>query len=236
SAPPHATLAEQVEEYLADVQRVRAKGPYLLSGFSGGGAMILEMARRLRAQGHVVGPLLFFDAWNPAAPPRDFAGKLRGHGELFRELGPRYAQMFAERWLRYRAQEALRAAAPTLAERLWEPPVAMGEVADAWDTWIVDYQPQPYDGDAVLFRVRADRSRGELDYSEDEQNGWGGVIQGGIEIIDVPGTHTSIVEEPHVRALAQSVRNVLDRALRRFGLDERGAHRPALTAVDDVQA
>jgi thioesterase domain-containing protein/acyl carrier protein len=235
SAPPHATLQDQVEEYLADVQRVRAKGPYLLSGFSGGGAMILEMARRLRAQGHVVGPLLFFDAWNPAAPPRDLQGKLRGHAGLFRELGPRYAQVFAERWLRYRAQEALRAAAPAIADRIWEPPVAMGAVADAWERWIEHYRPEPYEGDAVLFRVRADRSRGELDFSEDEQNGWGGVVLGGIEIIEVPGSHTSIVEEPHVRALAQSVRNVLDRALRRFGLDERGA-RPARNTVDDAQA
>ncbi|MET0283871.1 MAG: beta-ketoacyl synthase N-terminal-like domain-containing protein [Polyangiales bacterium] len=230
STPPHATLEAQVDEYLADMQRVRAKGPYLLSGFSGGGAMILEMARRLRAQGHVVGPLLFFDAWNPAAPPRDLAGKLRGHSELFRELGPRYAQVYAERWLRYKAQDALRAAAPKIAERIWEPPVAMGAVGDAWDRWILDYQPTPYDGDAVLFRVRADRSRGELDYSEDEQNGWGGVVTGGIEIIDVPGSHTSIVEEPHVRALAQSVRNVLDRALRRFGLDARGSMRPTQDA------
>jgi 3-oxoacyl-(acyl-carrier-protein) synthase/thioesterase domain-containing protein/acyl carrier protein len=235
SVPPHATLEAQVEEYLADVQRVRAKGPYLLSGFSGGGAMILEMARRLRAQGHVVGPLLFFDAWNPAAPPRDLGGKLRGHADLFRELGPRYAQVYAERWLRYKAQDALRAAAPTIADRIWEPPVALGAVADAWEEWIVDYQPAPYEGDAVLFRVRADRSRGELDYSEDEQNGWGGVVLGGIEIIDVPGSHTSIVEEPHVRALAQSVRNVLDRSLRRLGLDERGSSRPSRNTPDDAR-
>jgi 3-oxoacyl-(acyl-carrier-protein) synthase/thioesterase domain-containing protein/acyl carrier protein len=236
SAPPHTTIEAQVEEYLSDVQRVRAKGPYLLSGFSGGGAMILEMARRLRAQGHVVGPLLFFDAWNPAAPGRDLGSKLRGHAGLFRELGPRYAQMFTERWVRYRAQELLRAAAPAVADRIWEPPVALGAVADAWDVAIADYHPAPYEGNAVLFRVRADRSRGELDFSEDEQNGWGGVILGGIEIIDVPGSHTSIVEEPHVRALAQSVQGVLERALRRLGDDERNNQPPSRVppASDDT--
>jgi hypothetical protein len=40
------------------------------------------------------------------------------------------------------------------------------------------------------------------------------VIRGPIQVIDVPGNHNSLLEEPHVRTLAQRVRTALDRALR----------------------
>lgn len=211
---PHETLAAMVDEYVADVLRLFPQGPYLLAGFSGGGAMILEIAHRLRARELVVGPLLFLDAWNPATPERTTREKLRAHSNLFRELGPRYAALFAQRAVSSRMQQLLHDHAPSLADRIWESSGRSGMVEHAWETAAAAYQPQPYAGDAVLFRVRANRARGELEWSDDEQNGWGDVVLGGFEVIDVPGTHTSLVEEPHVRTLAQSMRTVLDRTLR----------------------
>jgi len=210
---PHDTLEAMVDEYLQDSARVCAKGPYFLSGFSGGGAIILELARKLACQGQSVGPLLFFDAWNPAAPSRSLPQNVRAHAALFRDLGPRYAQLYASRLATERLQSTLRRRAPSIADRIWEAVPSLGEVGQAWELAAAHYVPAPYDGSAVLFRVRADRSRGELDHSDDEHNGWATVIRGGVEVIDVPGTHTSIVEEPHVRTLAQSLRAVLDRAL-----------------------
>ncbi|MET0344162.1 MAG: beta-ketoacyl synthase N-terminal-like domain-containing protein [Polyangiales bacterium] len=227
---PHETLDAMVDEYIADVLRFRPKGPFLLSGFSGGGALILEIARKLRAQGHVVGPLLFLDAWNPATPERTSSEKLRAHGNLFRELGPRYAALFAQRTLSRQLSRILHTHTPTLAERIWEAAPLSGNVVEAWESAAADYTPGAYAGDAVLFRVRADRTRGELEYSDDEQNGWGDIVLGGLEVIEVPGTHTSLVEEPHVRTLAQSVRTVLDRTLRKLGRDRDEANRRSRSA------
>lgn len=212
---PHESLVEMVDEYVADILRLFPQGPYLLAGFSGGGAMILEMAHRLRARDHAVGPLLFLDAWNPATPERTPAEKVRAHTSLFRELGPRYAALFAQRTVSSRMQKLLHRHTPALADRIWESSGRSGGIVEhAWEAAAAAYQPQPYPGEAVLFRVRANRALGELEFNDDEQNGWGGVVLGGIEVIDVPGTHTSLVEEPHVRTLAQSMRTVLDRTLR----------------------
>jgi thioesterase domain-containing protein len=159
--------------------------------------------------------LLFLDAWNPTTPERTPAEKVRAHTSLFRELGPRYAALFAQRTVSSRMQQLLHRHTPSLADRIWESSGRTGGIVEhAWEAAAAAYQPQPYPGEAVLFRVRANRALGELEFNDDEQNGWGSVVLGGIEVIDVPGTHTSLVEEPHVRTLAQSLRTVLDRTLR----------------------
>jgi amino acid adenylation domain-containing protein len=212
---PHRTLEGMVDEYLSDMRKVRPHGPYLLAGFSGGGAVIVEIARKLTRAGEQVGPLVFLDAWNPKTPERNLEQKLRAHGGLLRELGPRYLAIAARRAVTLRARQLLVSRAPQLAHRLWDLPMAPA-VEDAWDEAAQQYDAQPFDGRAVLFRVRADRSAGELDHTDDEHNGWGPVIRGGIEVIDVPGDHNSLLEEPHVRSLAQSLRLSLDRAVRAF--------------------
>ena len=47
--------------YLGAVRRVQPEGPYRLAGWSLGGQIAFEMARRLREQGQVVDTLVLFD-------------------------------------------------------------------------------------------------------------------------------------------------------------------------------
>jgi thioesterase domain-containing protein len=211
---PHRTLAGMVDEYFADLRKQAPHGPYFLAGFSGGGAIIVELARKLVAHGEVVAPLVFLDAWNPKTPERTLLEKARAHTGLLRELGPRYVPIALKRPLLDRTRKLLTDRVPEIAQRIWEPPPDGGIVEDAWEAATAQYVPRPFAGSAVLFRVRANRDQGELDVTDDEHNGWGNVVRGGIEVIDVPGDHNSLLEEPHVRTLAQSLRLSLDRALR----------------------
>ena len=41
--------------------------------------------------------------------------------------------------------------------------------------------------------------------------GWGKLALGGVEILDVPGDHATMVKEPHVRALAERLSHCLSR-------------------------
>ena len=68
-----------------------------------------------------------------------------------------------------------------------------------------NYVPAPYEGDATLFRARD-----ELVGNSDPTLGWGGLIQGRLEIREISGDHDTILYEPHIGMLAR----VLDSCLR----------------------
>ena len=54
-APPHATVEAMATEYLKEVKALQRNGPYYLCGYSFGGLIAFEMARRLREAGEEVG-------------------------------------------------------------------------------------------------------------------------------------------------------------------------------------
>jgi thioesterase domain-containing protein len=79
------------------------------------------------------------------------------------------------------------------------------------------YKPHRYRGRLTLFRA------GEVDAADinpallelirrDETMGWGQFVTEPLEIIQVPGTHGTMVQEPHVQALAEKLRACIARA------------------------
>ena len=66
--PPRYTRVETIaEHYLGQIRHVQAQGPYLLGGFSFGGAVAFEIAQRLKAQGQAVSLLVMLDSPAPDA-------------------------------------------------------------------------------------------------------------------------------------------------------------------------
>ena len=76
------------------------------------------------------------------------------------------------------------------------------------------YQPRVYDG--ILTLIRAENPNDGFEF--DSKLGWGGLATDGIEIHDVPGEHETMFHEPHVYALAETLRNCIEKARLRFGL------------------
>ncbi len=64
------------------------------------------------------------------------------------------------------------------------------------------YHPTPYPGMLTLFRAEVQPY--ELVKSRDL--GWNAVAEGDIEILDVPGTHDTLIEQP---VLLDALRDVL---------------------------
>ena len=58
---PHATVEAMAAEYLREVKAVQPRGPYYLCGYSFGGLVAFEMARRLWESGDEVGLVGLFD-------------------------------------------------------------------------------------------------------------------------------------------------------------------------------
>jgi thioesterase domain-containing protein len=71
-----------------------------------------------------------------------------------------------------------------------------------------NYEPRPYQGPVVLFRV----SKQPLGIHPDPTLGWGELMKGGLELYEVPGYRFGILQEPRVRILAEQLRACLDKA------------------------
>ena len=69
------------------------------------------------------------------------------------------------------------------------------------------YRPGEYQGKVTLFRAEEERVGRPMGRTL----GWENFALGGVEVIDVPGTHTSLILEPHVQILARQLRTALYR-------------------------
>jgi thioesterase domain-containing protein len=67
------------------------------------------------------------------------------------------------------------------------------------------YVPQAYHGQVVLLRAR------ESVLCADG-GAWDRLVEGKLEVIDVPGNHGSLLDEPHVAVLARKMRALFERA------------------------
>jgi thioesterase domain-containing protein len=204
---PHQRVEEMAADYLAEIRAVQPEGPYRLGGWSMGGLVAFEMARRLEAAGEAMELLAVVDSKPPVGAvsgadpddPRLLADFLR-HLGLPPERLPAPAEAgtppSAEERL-WQAWEAARAADLVPSEldltrfgRLWG--VFQANVAAA-----ASYRPGPCASDLLLIVAE---SRAAVAAAEADR--WRALTTGTVRSVTVPGDHFSLVREPHVRALA----------------------------------
>ena len=89
-----------------------------------------------------------------------------------------------------------------------KPSANMLDVEEAFLLALRNYVPQTYDGDANLFRAKD-----ELCSYSDPTLGWGGLIKGRLDILEISGDHDTILHEPHVQVLAEKLKIYIERAL-----------------------
>jgi amino acid adenylation domain-containing protein/non-ribosomal peptide synthase protein (TIGR01720 family) len=207
--PPLESVEEMARRYVEQVRAVQPEGPYLLGGWSLGGAVAFEMARELRRQGQEVARLVLLDSFAPAeSPAREpesatllagFAADLaRSAGrevpltpESLRGLSPE--EQLGTLWTRLR--EAGLLPAGTGREELR----ALLEVSRANLRALARYSPQPYEGRVVLLKARDARRGAEVEPT----HGWGRLVPSGLVIEDVPGDHHGLLRAPYVDELAE---------------------------------
>ena len=67
----------------------------------------------------------------------------------------------------------------------------------------------PYDGDATYFKAGFNPNS---NLHPDSQGTWSEVIGGKLTTVPLDCTHTQVIEEPHVRAVARELQQELERA------------------------
>jgi thioesterase domain-containing protein/acyl carrier protein len=192
---------DMAELYFEHLRRAQPEGPYYLGGYSFGGLVALEMARRLLAAGEEIGLLALVDTY--------FVSRQAGSSLLGRFFSLSSEQKIAylkKRATRYRRGIKRRIDSLSL-------PLAVKVVREACAAAEQKYRPSVYSGAVTLFRASEKALRG----LDDAQDGWQQYAAGGLEIHEIDGDHGNILNEPKVRQLAAALRARLDQArLERF--------------------
>lgn len=217
----YPSIAEMAKHYVADLKAFQPTGPYAIGGYCFGGNVAQEMACQLEAKGDEVALVLLMNC-SPT-------GGSYGRGRLtvnwticfFKNLaglvinlyqaGPEARRNFL-RWKwrtwtkrlrrlssrggRFRtgfdADEMVDLSAYSLDQRkLWASHVRS----------LHEHRTRLYGGRVVLIRSRSH----QLYCSFEDDYGWAEFAAGGVDVRISPGAHESILEEPHVRNVAEEV-------------------------------
>ena len=206
------SIEKLAESYLKEIRAAQPHGPYYLGGFSFGGGVAMELARRLRDAGESVDLLAIFDSW----PPRIIRNKQLKR--IFKKicvmlshpLGFMVKEMFAlvrhlfNRPRRWRAVRSIRyslkylfstsRAKVPVAERRQYVMYHHRRIREA-------YRPDPYMGDILLLYTSAREKRA--------LKGWEEGVSGRVTARCLPGKHTEIFDEPYIAKLAEELNRYL---------------------------
>ncbi|WP_441246900.1 amino acid adenylation domain-containing protein [Kitasatospora sp. McL0602] len=218
---PLRSVPEIARSYVAAMRRVRPHGPYTVGGWSFGGHIAFEMAAQLRAVGEEVAEVVLIDsdALDPAAAPESVDG-LSLMTWFFWELlwldggGAVPEQAFGELHDEGEAFERIRelAVSTGLLGADDSDAVLRGVFEMFRANWeaLIGWRPQPAAQDLLLIRAEGSlpevlkpvhRIAGSLYQASD--NGWGRLTTGQVRVVDVPGDHMQLVQDPYVKHVAQ---------------------------------
>jgi thioesterase domain-containing protein len=217
---PHVCIEDMAAHYVKELREFQPNGPYFIGGRSLGGTIAFEMARQLSAQGQQIGLLALLDSYPVghaklsyrANSSRSKAGRIykriRAHVSTIRSLPLRERLSYLVDKSQYLPLE--------IRSKIWrtiyrsyqnlghEIPRVLRDVEEF--NWLAasEYVPHLYDGRITLFWASNDL-RAKFDLIE----GWQSLARGGMEVIEVPGTHLDMIKEPHVGELAKKLESCL---------------------------
>lgn len=207
--PEYRSIEVMAADYIQLIREIQPAGPYRLGGWSIGGVVAMEMAQQIRQSGEQVAALALIDSYTPRAS-NELQHELNSDtaAEFLKKLGLSKEELEGIMGLEPEAQVA------SVLSKLQRANMVADEVTvhHALLGWhirnaAVRYQPSRYEGRTLLLKA------GESSHKIDPNNGWSAYIGEHLEARTMPGTHFTIVEEPHVRAVAAALTEFLTRSM-----------------------
>ncbi|HTT83226.1 MAG TPA: alpha/beta fold hydrolase [Rhizomicrobium sp.] len=205
--PPLESIEEMAEFYLEHVRGLQPAGPYWLSGYSFGGLVALEMARRLIRENQQTAVPILMDAYaHPSTWPPASRLKMRARrtfhlarqfaGAPPRRSFPALLAMLSNTAHRKDAAARLR---DWLLERYPDLPAPLLRVREAGSVALARYVPRFYPGKIIFIKA----SHPDPEFPNDPKRIWRPLAEK-LELHIVPGRHRTIVSE-HAQALADQL-------------------------------
>jgi amino acid adenylation domain-containing protein len=212
--PPDTTVEAVVERYLPEIRRVRPHGPYQLAGHSWGGKIAFALAQALAKQGEGVSLLALFDStppglndpvgvvWDEATVVQEILlGLQTRHGLDFKEPCGQIAAATSD--------ERIRLLRTCLEQANGLPPgtdlAPVRGMVNVFQTGLT-MAHRPRNDVKIPITFFAARDTGEM-LIRQKVTGWERLSPVTVEI--VPGAHATLLDEPHVRVLAERLTTYL---------------------------
>jgi FkbH-like protein len=233
-------ISEMAAHHIDKIRSVQAQGPYLLGGMCAGGVIAYEIARQLQSQGETVAMVALLDAADVTAPLKTWhfaSQRMHSFSTAFhREESVQFYRSVLEVTTKalckaknltiYLVGQRLKNLRDEIRMRLFrfyldrglQLPRALQQIAVRTVYLFAEknYQPEsPFHGELVLFRATCGEGPDEpyVERYSDPLLGWNRRTSHGVRVCDIPGGHSSMLQEPNVRVLATRMQAYLDRAL-----------------------
>ncbi len=195
---PDQTIEVMADRYLVAIRQVQSTGPYMLAGYSGGGVIAYEMARRLKQEGHGTSLLMLIDTLEPSQM-RSPVTMLDRFRNMHRVRLYRYGDLPKVLWkyqLRPRIRKLL--GVPDLPTMRTPLEAASDAVDVAYKNAQWAYNTPEFGVDVVVIRATDAR----MNFLRSGPSlGWSRFVKGRIQIIDVDAEHDFVFTEPSLSQL-----------------------------------
>ncbi len=208
---PLDDLTEIAKVYLAEIIRHNPSGPYLLAGYSFGGYVAMEINKQMAAMGKQVEKLIMFDTnaekseykdWYFILPkkvkrnvPKFFSflkSSLLNTGENYWNQPKNPADGFLSKYFLKKETKSFYQ--------------LIKKIKDKHLIAFRNYNMEPFNGKVYLYKAQIC-----VHYVYDNEFlGWKKYALGGVEVLNVPGDHLTMLRPPHVEVFASTLSATLD--------------------------
>jgi len=210
---PLTEIESMAAIYIEALKEIQANGPYYLGGWSMGGVVAWEMARQLLSLGQEVALVALIDSYTPIAASLEveqideatLANSLAADlGAMFGIELPISANDDSQQLQPEDQLQSIFAAAK--CRNLLPPEVGIEQMRRLFQVFkanriaLANYQPQPYSGRVALFSASEPQ----------EDQGWSSLAAEEFPTYVIPGDHYGMMQQPHVRVLAQKLEACLN--------------------------
>jgi FkbH-like protein len=233
-------IPEMAAYHIDKIRSVQPHGPYLLGGMCAGGVIAYEIARQLQCHGETVAMVALLDAadvMTPAKTWRFARQRIRSFSTVFHHEKPtrfdRSVLLVFAKALR-KAKNLMTYLVGRKLQNLWDEirmrlfrfyldrglrlPRAVEQIPVRTVYLFAEknYLPKSvFHGELLLFRATCGEGPDEpyVEQYADPLLGWSKRTSRNVRVCDVPGGHSSMLQEPNVRVLATRMQTYLDQAL-----------------------
>jgi thioesterase domain-containing protein/acyl carrier protein len=236
----HSRIDDMAAYHIGKMRSIQPRGPYLVGGMCAGGVIAFEIALQLQKQGENVALVAVIDAADVAATRKAWRTAGQRIRRFSSVMGQDQSIRFDQRVvavLKTVAGKARNLTAYLIGQRLkeWRNDIRMRQfryrldrgralpqslrdipVRTAYLFAEKIYRPDGlFGGRLVLFRATCGEANDEpyIERYLDPLLGWGRRAKEDILVHDVPGGHSSMLQEPNVRVLAVQLQTAIDDVL-----------------------